>query len=248
MAVDVSLRLATPERLRLPMSEIKRFRQLHSRTPGHPEYLEIRRASNARLVHSGKVSVTRLVSQWRAKMAAARFNTADHRIFDQHVICLAGDGCMQEGVASEASAFAGHFGLDNLILIYDSNTVTLDALAKQTQSEDTAKRFKAYGFDIQEIQSDDMQAFLDALQQCEREQQRETEVHHSRTRSIGKGIPEVAGTYESPWRSRGQIRRCRAQKTWPARTNDYFVSKETYAYFRRTQKEVARGFRAVGKT
>src|SRR5207248_2843054 len=82
---------------------------------------------------------------------AARFNTSEHRIFDQHVICLAGDGCMQEGVASEASAFAGHFGLDNLILIYDSNAVTLDAPAPATQSEDTAMRFKAYGFDVQEI-------------------------------------------------------------------------------------------------
>src|SRR6202035_2710357 len=97
------------------------------------------------------------------KMAAARFNTDEHRIFDQHVICLAGDGCMQEGVASEASAFAGHFGLDNLILIYDSNTVTLDAPATATQSEDTGARFKAYGFDVQEINGQDMQAFLDAL-------------------------------------------------------------------------------------
>src|SRR5205814_6279023 len=89
--------------------------------------------------------------------------TSEHRIFDQHVICLAGDGCMQEGVASEASAFAGHFGLDNLILIYDSNAVTLDAPAPATQSEDTAARFKAYGFDVQEINGEDMQAFLDAL-------------------------------------------------------------------------------------
>ena len=70
---------------------------------------------------------------------------------------------MQEGVASEASAFAGHFGLDNLILIYDSNAVTLDAPGPATQSEETAARFKAYGFDVQEINGEDMQQFLDAL-------------------------------------------------------------------------------------
>src|SRR2546430_12016055 len=99
-----------------------------------------------------------------AKMAEAHFNTSDHRIFDQHIFCLAGDGCLQEGVSAEASAFAGHFGLDNLILIYDSNAVTLDAMAKATQSEDTGQRFKAYGFYVQEINGHDMQQFLDALE------------------------------------------------------------------------------------
>ena len=109
----------------LPMSEIKRFRQLHSRTPGHPEFgdtpgVECTTGPLGQGVgNAAGIAVA-------CKMAAARFNTAEHRIFDQHVICLAGDGCMQEGVSSEASAFAGHFGLDNLILIYDSNAVTLD--------------------------------------------------------------------------------------------------------------------------
>jgi transketolase len=72
------------------------------------------------------------------QMAAARFNTAEHAIFDYHVVCLAGDGCMQEGVGMESVEFAGHQKLDNLILIYDSNDVTLDAMADKTQSENTA--------------------------------------------------------------------------------------------------------------
>src|SRR5256886_16732165 len=97
-----------------------------------------------------------------AKMAEAHFNTSDHRIFNQHIFCLCGDGDLQEGVSAEASAFAAHFGLDNLILIYDSNAITLDAMAKQTQSENTGERYRAYGFDVQEIQADDMQEFLDA--------------------------------------------------------------------------------------
>src|ERR1700741_2896337 len=146
----------------LPMSEIKRFRQLHSKTPGHPEFGETPGVEcttgplGQGVGNAAGIAVA-------MKMAAARFNTAEHRIFDQHVICLAGDGCLQEGVSAEASAFAGHFGLDNLILIYDCNAVTLDAAAKETQSEDTMMRFKAYGFDVQEVNGHDMQAFLDAL-------------------------------------------------------------------------------------
>src|SRR6202035_3986952 len=82
-----------------------------------------------------------------AKMLAAKYNTAEHTIFDHTVWCLAGDGCLQEGVSSEASAMAAHFKLDNLILMYDSNDVTLDAMANKSQSEDTQKRYEAYGFE-----------------------------------------------------------------------------------------------------
>src|SRR2546421_106392 len=146
----------------LPMEEIKRFRQLHSKTPGHPEFFETPgvECTTGPLGQGVANAVGIAVAM---KMAAAGFNTSEHRIFDQHCICLAGDGCLQEGVSAEASAFAGHFGLDNFILIYDSNAVTLDAPATATQSEDTAARFKAYGFDVQEINGQDMQAFLDAL-------------------------------------------------------------------------------------
>ena len=81
------------------------------------------------------------------KMAAARFNTAEHAVFDYHVVCLAGDGCMQEGVAMEAVAFAGHQQLDNLILIYDANDVTLDAMADVTQSENAEAYFNSQNWD-----------------------------------------------------------------------------------------------------
>ena len=179
----------------LPMSEIKRFRQLHSKTPGHPEFLETPgvECTTGPLGQGVGNAVGIAVA---AKMAGARFNTTEHRIFDQHVICLAGDGCMQEGVASEASAFAGHFGLDNLILIYDSNAVTLDAPATATQSEDTAARFKAYGFDVQEINGQDMQQFLDALEVAKERNNGRPQFIVAHT-LIGKGVPEVAGTYKA---------------------------------------------------
>src|ERR1044071_3002604 len=116
----------------LPLEEVKRFRVLHSKTPGHPEFHETPgvECTTGPLGQGIGNSVGLAMS---GKMAEARFNTPEHTIFDQHVICLAGDGCMQEGVASEASAFAGHFQLDNLILIYDSNDVPLDAPAKETE-------------------------------------------------------------------------------------------------------------------
>src|SRR5207244_11402971 len=125
-----------------------------------------------------------------------RFNTPEHKIFDQHVICLAGDGCLQEGVSAEASAFAGHFGLDNLILIYDSNAVTLDAMARETQSEDTGARFKAYGFDLQEINGQDMQQFLDALEVAKQRDKGRPQFIIAHT-LIGKGITEVEGTQKT---------------------------------------------------
>src|SRR5213083_3382553 len=146
----------------VPMSEIKRFRQLHSKTPGHPEFGDTPgvECTTGPLGQGVGNAVGISVAM---KMAAARFNTSEHRIFDQHCVCLAGDGCLQEGVSAETSAFAGHFGLDNLILIYDSNAVTLDAPATATQSEDTGKRFQAYGFDVQKVEGHDMTAFLKAF-------------------------------------------------------------------------------------
>src|SRR5438309_10792801 len=118
----------------LPMSEIKRFRQLHSKTPGHPEFGETPGVEcTTGPLGQGVGNATGIAAAM--KMAAARFNTDEHRIFDQHVVCLAGDGCMQESVASEASALDGHLCLDNLIMIYDSNSVMLDTVMMVKQCE-----------------------------------------------------------------------------------------------------------------
>jgi transketolase len=229
----------------LPMSEIKRFRQLHSRTPGHPEFgdtpgVECTTGPLGQGVgNAAGIAVA-------CKMATARFNTAEHRIFDQHVICLAGDGCMQEGVASEAGAFAGHFGLDNLILIYDSNAVTLDAPATATQSEDTGARFKAYGFDVQEINEEDMQAFLDALNNAKENNNGRPKfiISHS---LIGKGIPEVAGTYKAHGEAGAKFVDA-GRKELGLPDEHYFVSKETYAYFAEHKKKLLADYERWEKT
>jgi transketolase len=219
----------------LPMSEIKRFRQLHSKTPGHPEFLETPgvECTTGPLGQGVGNAVGIAVA---AKMAAARFNTDEHKIFDQHVVCLAGDGCMQEGVASESSAFAGHFGLDNLILIYDSNAVTLDAMAKLTQSEDTGARFKAYGFDVQEIDGNDMQAFLDAYEVAKLRDNGKPQFIIAHT-LIGKGIPEVAGTNKAHGEAGAKFVDA-ARKGLGLPDEHYFVSEETRNYFAEHKKKL----------
>jgi transketolase len=219
----------------LPMEEIKRFRQLHSKTPGHPEFFETPgvECTTGPLGQGVGNAVGIAVA---AKMAAARFNTSEQRIFDQHIICLAGDGCMQEGVASEASAFAGHFGLDNLILIYDSNAVTLDAPAKVTQSEDTGQRFKGYGFDVQEIDGHDMQEFLDALDIAKNRDNGKPQFIIAHT-LIGKGVPEVAGTYKAHGEAGAKYVDA-ARKGLGLPDERYFVSKETRDYFAQHKKRL----------
>src|SRR3954465_7323722 len=143
----------------LSLQEVSNFRVLHSKTPGHPEFHETPgvECTTGPLGQGVGNSVGLAMS---GKMAEARFNPPEHPIFDYHVLALAGDGCMQEGVAMEAISFAAHQGLDNLILIYDSNDVTLDAMADKTQSENAALRFKAIGWDVQTINGHDMDAVL----------------------------------------------------------------------------------------
>jgi len=229
----------------LPMSEIKRFRQLHSKTPGHPEFGDTPgvECTTGPLGQGVGNAVGISVAM---KMAAARFNTSEHRIFDQHCICLAGDGCLQEGVSAEASAFAAHFGLDNLILIYDSNAVTLDAPAKMTQSEDTAARFKAYGFDVQEINGQDMQAFLDALNIAKESDNGRPKFIVAHT-LIGKGIPEVEGTFKAHGEAGAKFVDA-ARKGLGLPDEHYFVSNETCDYFAAHKKKLLADYDRWEKT
>ncbi|MGH7995627.1 MAG: transketolase [Opitutaceae bacterium] len=222
----------------LPMAEIERFRQLHSRTPGHPEF----RAADGVEATTGPLGqgVGNAVGMAVAgQMAAARFNTAEHPIFDYHVVCLAGDGCMQEGVSNEAVAFAGHQKLENLILIYDSNDVTLDAMASKTQSENTALRFKALEWDVQKVDGGDMAAFLKAFNKARKATSGRPQLIIART-LIGKGIAEVAGTSKAHGESGAKFAdEARAGLGLPA-DRHYYVSDEVRAYFAAHKKRLIR--------
>ncbi len=174
------------------LEEVKKFRQLHSMTPGHPEFQETPgvEATTGPLGQGVGNAVGFALS---GKRAAARYNTADHTIIDHHVISLHGDGCLQEGVAKEAIAFAGHNGLDNLILIYDSNDVTLDALAEITQSEHAEAYFLSQNWDAVTIDGHDFQAIATAIEKAKSQASGRPQVIIAKT-LIAKGIPEVAGT------------------------------------------------------
>jgi transketolase len=176
----------------LSLDDIKAFRQMHSKTPGHPEFRETDgvESTTGPLGQGVGNAVGIAISQ---KMAAEKFNTAAHTIIDSHVVCLAGDGCFQEGVAMEASALAGHLGLDNLIIILDSNDVTLDAMAEVTQSEDTGKRYEAIGFDVCTIDGHDFGAVAKAIADAKAADNGKPKLIIAKT-EIGRGIKEVAGT------------------------------------------------------
>lgn len=177
----------------LPLEEVKNFRQLHSKTPGHPEFGETPgvECTTGPLGQGVGNAVGMAIA---SKMAAAHFNTPEHEIFNHQVVCLAGDGCLQEGVASEAASLGGHLGLDNFTLIYDSNDVTLDAMADASQSESVLDRFAAYGFEVVRIEDGhDLQALSDALARARANTNGKPTFIEVKT-LIGKGIPEVAGT------------------------------------------------------
>ncbi|ATL86486.1 transketolase [Streptomyces malaysiensis subsp. malaysiensis] len=129
------------------LDDLKSFRQLDSRCPGHPEY---RWTSGVETTTGplGQGVATSVGMAIAGQWLAARFNRDDFTLFDFDVYALAGDGCMMEGVSSEAASLAGHLRLSNLCWIYDSNRVTIEGHTDITFTEDVAARFLAYGWNV----------------------------------------------------------------------------------------------------
>lgn len=219
----------------IPLDQVKKFRVLHSITPGHPEFHETPgvEATTGPLGQGVANAVGFAIS---GKMAAAVYNTKEHSIFDHHIICLAGDGCLQEGVAREAVAFAGHNALDNLILIFDSNDVTLDAMAKMTQSEDTRALFTALGWDAVVIDGHDIVAINDAVAFAKSNNNGRPKIIIART-LIGKGIAEVAGTQKAHGEGGAKFIPG-AKKALGLPDTHFFVDADVSAFF--AEKKAAR--------
>ncbi len=229
----------------VPLEQVKNFRQLHSTTPGHPEFGETPgvEATTGPLGQGVGNAVGYAVS---GKMAAAKFNTAEHKIFDHHVVALAGDGCLQEGVSAEAAAYAGHVGLDNLILIYDSNDVTLDAMANVTQSEDTGKRFESYGFDVVTVDGHDMAAITKAFEDAKANDNGKPKLIIAKT-EIGRGIPEVAGTAKGHGEGGAKFAES-AREGLGLPKETFFVSDEVKSFFAEHQKKLDAEYQAWSAT
>jgi len=180
----------------LSIDELKQFRQHHSQTPGHPEFPNSEHTTPGIECTTGPLGagVANAVGHAAsAKMAAGVYNTEDHEIFNHHIFVLAGDGCFQEGVSAEAAAFAAHEQLDNLVILYDSNEVTLDKMAEYTQSEDIIKRYEAYGWETFEIDGHDLEAVEATIAAAKASDNGKPKFIKCNT-IIGKGMEETEGT------------------------------------------------------
>jgi len=180
----------------LPMDEVKNFRQHHSMTPGHPEFPSSEHntpgvESTTGPLGQGVANAVGMAAS--AKMAAAIYNTDEHKLFDHHIYALAGDGCFQEGVSAEAAAFAAHEKLDNLIVMYDANEVTLDKMAEYTQSEDILKRYEAYGWEVYDIDGHDLKLVEETIAAAKASDNGKPKFIKCNT-IIGKGMEETEGT------------------------------------------------------
>ena len=175
----------------LSLEDIKHFRQLHSKTPGHPEYgitpgVESTTGPLGQGVGNGVGQALGL------KILEAKFNRGEHKIFDAKVFCLAGDGCIMEGVSNEASSLAGHLCLDNFILIHDANRVTLDGFLEQSSTEDVSERYRGYGFDVFEMEGNDLDSIHSVMSSILNNQTRP--IYIACNTLIGKGSPHKEGT------------------------------------------------------
>ncbi|RLD12961.1 transketolase [candidate division KSB1 bacterium] len=134
----------------LTLDDLKQFRQLNSRTPGHPEYGEAPgvEVTTGPLGQGVSVSVGMAIAQ---KWLAARYNKPDFNLIDYNIYTLCGDGDLMEGVSAEAASIAGHLQLDNLIWFYDNNHITIEGKTDLAFSEDVQKRFEAYHWEVMHV-------------------------------------------------------------------------------------------------
>jgi transketolase len=179
----------------LPMAELKRFRQLHSKTPGHPE-LGCAPGVETTTGPLGQGISNAVGMAIAEKLLAAEFNRPGHEVVDHRTYAFLGDGCMMEGVSHESCALAGTLGLGKLIAVYDDNGISIDSdkgSIKQWYTDDVRRRFESYGWQvIANVDGHDIDAMDRALRKAKRERERPTLICAKTV--IGKGAPTKANT------------------------------------------------------
>lgn len=175
----------------ITLDEIKTFRKLGSRCAGHPEY-GIAPGIETTTGPLGQGLANAVGMAIAEEMYAARFNTAAHRIIDHYTYVLAGDGCLMEGVAAEASSLAGHLALSKLIVFYDSNSITIDGSTGLCFGEDVAKRYEAYGWKVLKGDMYDFDGLERLLAEAKAERSKPKLIILQSV--IGKGAPKKQGT------------------------------------------------------
>jgi len=213
---------------KISLEDIKHFRQLHSCTPGHPESF----------MTDGVETTTGPLGQGLGnavgqalglKLLAAKFNTDIHKIFNSKVYVLMGDGCVMEGITAEASSLAGHLKLDNLVAIYDSNKICLDGPLAEAFSEDTKARYRAYGWDVYEVDGHDFNSIDAAFSEIRHRQERPCLViAHT---IIGKGAPNRAGTHKAHGSPLGAEEIKAAKESLGISLEDFYIPQSVLNFF-----------------
>ena len=221
---------------KLSMDDIKQFRQLHSITPGHPEF-HITEGVEATTGPLGQGVANAVGQALGFKILAEKFNTDKFTLFDNKIYCLAGDGCIMEGISSEASSLAGHLGLDNLVLIYDANKVTLDGSLSESCSEDTKMRYRAYGWDVYDIDGYDLDKMDQVFTEIVNYQRLPCLVMMHTI--IGKGSPNKAGTHKVHGSPLGAEEVEATKKALGLPEEDFFVAPAIYEFFEEQAKKGA---------
>ena len=145
------------------LDDIRHFRQLDSKAPGHPEYHWVSgvETTTGPLGQGIATSVGMAIAR---KWLASRYNKPGYEVFDYNIYAVCGDGCLMEGIGSEAASLAGHLGLDDLCWVYDNNHITIEGKTRITFTEDVAARFRAYGWNVLHVgDANDLRQIEDAL-------------------------------------------------------------------------------------
>jgi transketolase len=211
----------------LPMSEIKNFRQLHSKTPGHPEYGYAPGIETT----TGPLGqgITNAVGMALAeKVLAAQFNKDGHEIVDHYTYVFLGDGCLMEGISHEACSLAGTLGLGKLICFYDDNGISIDGDVAGWFADDTPKRFEAYGWQvIADVDGHDADAVRVATETARLEEDMPTLICCKTV--IGKGAPNKEGGHDVHGAPLGAEEIAAAREAMGWKHEPFVIPDEIYA-------------------
>lgn len=200
----------------LPISELKNFRQLHSKTPGHPE-IDVTPGVETTTGPLGQGITNAVGFALAEKLLAAEFNRKSHDIVDHHTYAFLGDGCLMEGISHEACALAGAWKLNKLIALYDDNGISIDGQVKPWFIDNTPERFKAYDWNvIGPIDGNDAKEVSKAIAQAKKSDSKPTLIICKTV--IGKGSPNRAGTAKAHGEALGaeEIKLTREAIGWTA--------------------------------
>ncbi|MDR3345666.1 MAG: transketolase, partial [Campylobacteraceae bacterium] len=221
----------------LSIDDLKNFRQLGSKTPGHPEYGEVEGVEvTTGPLGQGVANAVGFASG--AKYASNILNTPEAKVIDHKVYCLCGDGDLEEGISYEACSFAGHLGLDNLVLIYDSNNITIEGDTSLTFSENIKTRFEAQGWEVSKIDGHNFGEIEEVLLKAKEQTKPYLIIANT---LIAKGACELEGSHHAHGAPLGveEIKKAKIKAGFDPEKN-FFIDDDVKAAFERALSEGGR--------